>query len=115
MAADVFGAADGIVACDNLGNKAGFCLQGLPHVAVEGSFGDVAEDLDFVVGYALQWCRSDIEQRAQPRREQVDVDLIDTHVDAVNQRGEHRTPACRWQLRPFPSNIRGSRDQTLMR
>src|ERR1035441_7743797 len=34
-------------------DEASLCFEGLPHVGVEGPFGDIAEDLNFVIGVSL--------------------------------------------------------------
>ena len=49
LAADVLGAADGGFAGHHLGDEPGLGLQGLPHIGVERSFGDVAVDRHFLV------------------------------------------------------------------
>ena len=49
----VLGAAHGGVAGHDLRDEAAFRLQRLPHVGVEGAFGDVAEDLHVFVRVAL--------------------------------------------------------------
>ena len=51
--ADVLDLADVQAAAHDLGDEPGFALDGLPHVAVEGFFGDVPQDLDFGVVVAL--------------------------------------------------------------
>jgi hypothetical protein len=51
--ADVLDLADVQPAPHDLGDEPGFAFDGLPHVPVEGAFGDVAEDLHFVVVVAL--------------------------------------------------------------
>ena len=53
LAADVLGAAGGVVAGHHLGDEPGLGLQGLPHIGVERSFGDVAVDRHFLVLVAL--------------------------------------------------------------
>lgn len=59
-------------------------------------------------------CNSGIEERAEPCRAQVDVDLIDAHFDPFDQGGEDRTPSCRPQLGPLPPDLRSARDQPLL-
>src|SRR5712671_243917 len=76
-------------------------------------YGD-GKDLDFVVGRALQWCISDVEECAKPRRPEANVDLVDAHVDAIDQGGEHCTPACDGQLGPALSKFHGPRDKPLL-
>jgi len=70
--------------------------------------------LDFVVGHALQGCRSNIEERAQPRRMETDVDLVDVHLDPVDQGSKDSTLACHGQLGPALADICGPRDQPLL-
>ena len=53
LAADVLGAAGGVVAGDDLADEPGLGLQRLPHVGVERSFRDVAIDRHFLVLVAL--------------------------------------------------------------
>jgi len=51
--ADVLDLADVEAAAHDLGDEPGLAFDGLPHVAVEGSFGDVSQDLDLGVVVAL--------------------------------------------------------------
>ena len=53
LAADVLGTAGGVVAGHDLGDEPGLGFQGLPHIGVERSFGDVAVDRHFLVLVAL--------------------------------------------------------------
>ena len=53
LAADILGLAHGAVAGHDLVDEPGLGLQGLPHIGIEGAFGDVAEDRDFLVRIAL--------------------------------------------------------------
>jgi hypothetical protein len=70
------------------------------------------QDLGFVVGRALGCCNSSIEERAKPRRAQVDVDPVD--ADAVDQGSEDSTPASYRQLGPALCDLRGPRDKLLL-
>ena len=69
------------------------------------------QDLGFVVGRALGCCSSSIEKNAEPRRAQVDVDLVDADVDAVDQSSEDSPPASYRQLGPALCDLRGPRDK----
>ena len=53
LSTDVFGTADDIIACHDLADEPRLGLQGLPHVGVERSFGDVAKDRHLLVLIAL--------------------------------------------------------------
>jgi len=45
----------------------------------------LGEDLAFVVGCARPWLRYDIEERAEPCRAQVDIDLIGSGFDRADR------------------------------
>ena len=50
----------------------------------------------------------------EPCRAQVDVDLIDAHLDPFDQGSEDRTPTCRRQLGQLLPDLRSARDQPLL-
>ena len=64
---------------------------------------------------ALRRCSSYIEQCAQPRRAETDVDLGDPHLDPFDQGGEDSTLAWHWQLGPALPDFGGPRDKPLLR
>jgi hypothetical protein len=73
------------------------------------------QKLDLVVDHALRRSSSDIEQRAQPRRAETDVDLVDPYLDTFDQDSEDGTLAWHWQLGPALADFRGPRDKPLLR
>jgi hypothetical protein len=73
------------------------------------------KNLRFVVGHALQYCRSDIEQCGEPARAEVNGDLIGRDIDAFDQGGKEGTLACSGQLGPSLPDLGGSRDEPVLR
>jgi hypothetical protein len=57
-----------------------------------------------------KWC-ADIEQRAEPCRAEMDVDLIGSDIDALDQRGKVGTLAWSRQIGPALADLRGARDE----
>jgi hypothetical protein len=59
-------------------------------------------------------CCSSIEERAEPRRAETDVDLVDAYLDPFDQASEDSTLACHWQLGPALTDLCGPRDKPLL-
>ena len=57
----------------------------------------------------------DIEERTEPCRPEMDVDVISTDIDAVDQGGKEGTLACSGQLGPALADFHGARDQPALR
>ena len=55
-----------------------------------------------------------IEWRAQPRRAETDVDLVDAHLDPFDQGSEDSMLACHGQLGPVLADVCGARDKSLL-
>jgi len=55
-----------------------------------------------------------IEWRAQPRRAETDVDLVDAHLDPFDQGSEDSTLAGHGQLGPVLADVCGARDKPLL-
>src|SRR6516225_5767612 len=72
------------------------------------------QKLGFVVGLARQW-RRDIEERTEPGRPEMDVDLIGPHIDALDQGCKEGTLACSGQLGPALPDLGGAGDEPALR
>ena len=65
-------------------------------------------------GAIWQW-RSDIEECTEPGRAQMDIDLMGSDIDAVDQGGQKGTLSCSGQLGPALADFPGVRDQPALR
>ena len=97
LAADVLGLAHGAVAGHDLGDEPGLGLQGLPHIGIEGAFGDVAVDRHFLVAYCPG--AGSGRRAARPRRASTG------HRDDAAPRGA----SGRWCRCPFSACCRAGR------
>src|SRR5580704_101362 len=68
------------------------------------------QDLGFVICRARQQCRGPIEEPAKPSPADMDVDLVASDVDALDQRRNYGALAWSWQVGPALADFRGSRN-----
>src|SRR5262249_23735262 len=69
----------------------------------------------FVVGLIHHWRGWTIEERVEPSRADMDIDLVGADVDAFHQTGKQGALAGCGQLRPTLADFRGARDQPARR
>src|SRR5262249_62184282 len=72
------------------------------------------QGLGFVLHRARQWCR-DIEERTEPCRPQMDVDLSGPAIEALDQSCKEATLACPRPLGPALADFPGARDDPALR